>query len=71
MKEMYLINAIMYEMEQLGNTDVEITNIRLFIDDNKRFALADVSYTWWLHGLGKRINRKNMIFALVDEKENR
>lgn len=28
MKEIYLINAIMYEMEQLGNTDVSIDNIR-------------------------------------------
>ena len=27
MKEMYLINAIMYEMEQLGNTDVSVDNI--------------------------------------------
>lgn len=31
MKEIYLINAIMYEMEQLGNTDVSIDNYAIEI----------------------------------------
>lgn len=39
MKEMYLINAIMYEMEQLGNTDVSIDNIRFFTEGNRQFAM--------------------------------
>lgn len=44
--EKSLIDAINYEMKQIGNTDVKITNIRPFITDNKQFAFADVSYTW-------------------------
>lgn len=42
--EKALIDAINYEMKQIGNTDVKITNIRPFITDNKQFAYADVSY---------------------------
>lgn len=62
-----LINAIEYEMEQLGNTDVVIDNIRLFTEENKQYAIADVSYTWWLNGWAKKICHKDMIFVLVDD----
>ena len=71
MKEMCLINAIMYEMEQLGNTDVSVDNIRFFTEGNRQFAMADVSYTWYVNAWDKKVCHKDMIFALVDENENR
>lgn len=71
MKEMCLINAIMYEMEQLGNTDVSIDNIRFFTEGNRQFAMADITYTWYINSWDKKVCHKDMIFALVDEKENR
>lgn len=71
MREMYLINAINYEMERLGNTDVSVDNIRFFTEGNRLFAMADVSYTWYVNSCDKKVCHKDMIFALVDEKENR
>lgn len=62
-----LINTINYEMEQVGSTDVVIDNIRFFTDDNKQYAMADVSYIWWLNGWDKRVCHKGMIFMLVDD----
>lgn len=61
-----LIKSINYEMEQLGNTDVVIDNIQLFTEKNKQYAMADVSYTWWLNAWDKRVCHKDMIFVLVD-----
>lgn len=69
--EKSLIDAINYEMKQIGNTDVKITNIRPFITDNKQFAFADVSYTWWLNSWDNKVVHKDMIFALVDAINNR
>lgn len=69
--EKALIDAINYEMKQIGNTDVKITNIRPFITDNKQFAFADVSYTWWLNSWDNKVVHKDMIFALVDVINNR
>ena len=71
MNEIYLINAINYQMEQLGNTDVSIDNIRFFTEENRLFAMADVTYTWYVNSWDKKVCHKDMIFALVDEKENR
>ena len=71
MNEIYLINAINYEMEQLGNTDVSVKNIRFFTKENRLFAMADVTYTWYVNSWDKKVHHKDMIFALVDEKENR
>lgn len=62
-----LINTIIYEMEQLGNTDIVVDNIRLFTEENKQYAMADVSYTWWLNAWDKKVQHKDMIFVLVDE----
>lgn len=53
MKDM-LINTIYYEMKQLGNTDVVIDNIRLFTEEDKQYAIADVSYTWRLNAWEKK-----------------
>lgn len=66
MKDM-LINTIYYEMKQLGNTDVVIDNIRLFTEEDKQYAIADVSYTWRLNAWDKKVNHKDMIFVLVDD----
>lgn len=33
-----LIETINYEMQQVGNTDVLINNIRFFETDNKKYA---------------------------------
>lgn len=63
-----LIETINYEMEQIGNTDVLIENIRFFEVDNKQYALADISYTWWLHSWDKKVTHKDMIFVLVDDR---
>lgn len=70
MKDM-LLKAINYEMEQLGNTEVLIDNIRFFTEGNRQFAMADVSYTWYVNAWDKKVYHKDMIFALVDEKENK
>lgn len=70
MKDM-LLKAINYEMEQLGNTDVVVKNIHFFTEDNRQYAFADVSYTWFLNGWDKRVYHKDMIFVLVDADNNR
>lgn len=63
-----LINTIEYEMQQIGNTNVSIENIRLFVQNGKQYALADISYTWWLNAWDKRVTHWDMIFVL-DENE--
>lgn len=62
--EQELIKAIEYEMEQIGNTDVQIENIRVFEKDGKNYAFADVSYIWWLNAWDKKVEHKDMIFVL-------
>ena len=62
--EQELIKAIEYEMEQIGNTDVQIENIRFFEKDGKNYAFADVSYIWWLNAWDKKVEHKDMIFVL-------
>lgn len=66
--EQKLIETIEYEMQQIGNTDVSIENIRLFDADGKQYALADVSYTWWLNAWDKEVKHLDMIFVLVDNE---
>ena len=62
--EQELIKAIESEMEQIGNTDVQIENIRVFEKDGKNYAFADVSYIWWLNAWDKKVEHKDMIFVL-------
>lgn len=62
--EQELIKAIESEMEQIGNTDVQIENIRVFEKDGKTYAFADVSYIWWLNAWDKKVEHKDMIFVL-------
>lgn len=63
-----LIYAINYEMAMIGNTDVIIDNIRFFERDNNQYAMADVSYTWWLDAWDNKVNYKDMIFVFIDGK---
>lgn len=65
--ECSLIDAINKEMQQIGNTDVNISNIRLFVKDNTQYALADVSYIWFLNAWDHRVLHKDMIFVLTDD----
>ena len=67
-KEQKLIKTIEYKMQQAGNTDVAIENIRFHKTEDKQYAMADVSYTWWLNAWDKRVKLENMIFVLVDNK---
>ena len=66
--EQKLIETIEYEMQQIGNTDVSIENIRLFNTEGKQYALADVSYTWWLNAWDKKVEHWDMIFVLVNNE---
>lgn len=63
-----LVETIEYEMQQIGNTNVAIENIRLFKTDGKQYALADVSYKWWLNAWDKEVKHCDMIFVLVDNE---
>lgn len=63
-----LIETINYEMQQIGNEDVQIENIRFFISNNYQCALADVSYKWWLNAWNKQVVHKDVLFVLVDNK---
>ena len=66
-----LIETIKYEMQQIGNTNVSIENIRLFNTFNteeKQYALADVSYVWWLNAWDKKVKHSDAIFVLVDDE---
>ena len=64
--EQKLIETIEYEMQQIGNTDVSIENIRLFNTEGKQYALADISYIWWLNAWDKKVKHWDMIFVLVN-----
>ena len=63
-----LIETIKYEMQQIGNENVKIENIRLYDTHGKQYALADVSYTWWLNAWDKEVKHKDMIFVLVNDE---
>lgn len=65
--ECSLIDTINKEMQQIGNTDVNISNIRLFVKNNTQYALADVSYIWFLNAWDHRVLHKDMIFVLTDD----
>lgn len=65
--ECSLIDAINKKMQQVGNTDVCISNIRLFVKDNTQYALADVSYIWFLNAWDHHVSHKDMIFILTDD----
>ena len=65
--ECSLIDTINKEMQLIGNTDVDISNIRLFVKGNTQYALADVSYTWFLNAWDHRVLHKDMIFVLTDD----
>ena len=50
-----LIDYFKYKMRQIGNSDYSIDNIRIFEEENKIYALADIKYTWWLRNcMGKK-----------------
>ena len=66
--EQRLIETIKYEMQQIGNENVKIENIRLYDTDGKQYALADVSYTWRLNAWDKEVKHKDMIFVLVNDE---
>lgn len=66
--EQKLIETIEYEMQQIGNTDVLIENIRLFDTEGKQYALVDVSYTWWLNAWDKKVEHRDIIFVLVNNE---
>lgn len=44
-------------MEQLGNTEVSIDNIRFFTEGNMQFVMADVSYIWRVNAWDNELNR--------------
>lgn len=71
LEELYkekLIETIEYEMQQIGNTNVSIENIRLFNTEEKQYALADISYIWWLNAWDKKVKHSDAIFVLVDDE---
>lgn len=63
----HLVERIKYEMEQLGNKDVKVENIRMFTSGNRQCAWADVSYTWWLNAWDKEVMHKDTLFVLADD----
>lgn len=57
------------KMEECGNKDFSIDNIRLSVnldgDTEKIDALADVKYKWYLHGWEKNVEHKDMVFVYI------
>lgn len=57
-----LIEFINKKMEEMGNTDIKIKNIRV-MQRPEWDALADISYIWYLNGWEKRANFTDVVFA--------
>ena len=57
------------KMEEYGNKDFLIDNIRLSVDlegdTEKISAFADAKYKWYLHGHEKNVEHKDMIFVYI------
>lgn len=62
-----LIEFINKEMERMGNTDVKISNIRLY-QRPEWDAFVDVSFTWYLNGWEKPTNLTDVVFVFRDGK---
>lgn len=61
-----IINYFNYNMQERGNSDYHIENIRLFETDGKKYALADVKYVWRLNAWDKNVKHNDMIFVLSE-----
>ena len=61
-----LIKTIFEEMEKKDNKDVKILNVRIFNEDGKSHAFADVYYKWYLHGHEKNVEHKDVLFIFAD-----
>lgn len=62
-KEKSMIEYATKRLLDKGNTNIKITNVRLFADGN---IMADVSYTWKLNAWEKRAEHKDVIFVYKD-----
>lgn len=66
MNEKSLIEMCIAKLQARGDKNIEVTNVRIFNNDGRVDALADVSYTWILNGWEKNAEHKDMIFVYRD-----
>jgi hypothetical protein len=66
--EKELVEVIKQKMNQIGNTDVDVKNVRLYFEDKTKYALANIAYTWWLNAWDKRVKHIDAVFVLVDDE---
>ena len=62
-----LIEFINSEMERIGNTDVKISNIRLY-QRPEVDAMVDLSFTWYLNGWEKPTALTDVIIVFREGK---
>lgn len=65
MSKQSLKDYIITKLTERGDTDITVTNIRTV---SKDVLMADVSYTWRLHGWKKRAEHKDSLFVYKDDK---
>ena len=61
-----LEETILCKMQEVENKDIEIKNVRLYFAGDKKYALADVSYVWYVNAWDKRVFHNDSVFVLVD-----
>lgn len=62
-KEKSMIEYATKRLEDKGNTNIKITNVRLLADGN---IMAEVSYNWQLNAWKKQAEHKDVIFVYKD-----
>lgn len=61
-----LEETILCKMQEFGNEDIDIKNVRLYFAGDTKYALADVSYIWYVNAWDKRVCHNDSVFVLVD-----
>lgn len=66
MDEKSLVTMCLEKLQARGNNTCEVSNVRIFNNDGKVDALADIRYTWVLNGWEKAAEHKDMIFVYIN-----
>jgi hypothetical protein len=63
-----LAETILQKLKREDKKDIVVDNIKMYLEDDMKFARADIKYTWQLKGWIESIEHNNMSFVLVDDE---
>lgn len=61
-----LVKTALAKMQERDYRNCEVSNVRIFNNDGKIDALADLRYTWMLNGWEKNVEKKSVVFVFIN-----